>query len=64
MWDLIVSVPDHCLSFYFYAPHPISTQCIFRSLPAVVPFKNGCKSVDISCIELTKSRETPARSFK
>ena len=18
MWDLIVSVPDHCLSFYFY----------------------------------------------
>ena len=23
MWDLIVSVPDHCLSFYFYlfGPH-------------------------------------------
>ena len=20
MWDLIVSVPDHCLSFYFYQP--------------------------------------------
>ena len=24
MWDLIVSVPDHCLSFYFhYRPHGI-----------------------------------------
>ena len=22
MWDLIVSVPDHCLSFYFGAPVP------------------------------------------
>ena len=20
MWDLIVSVPDHCLSFYFLSP--------------------------------------------
>ena len=26
MWDLIVSVPDHCLSFYF-KPHGI--QLIF-----------------------------------
>ena len=24
MWDLIVSVPDHCLSFYFI-------QCIFQN---------------------------------
>ena len=23
MWDLIVSVPDHCLSFYFSFPHPV-----------------------------------------
>ena len=22
MWDLIVSVPDHCLSFYFESLHP------------------------------------------
>ena len=21
MWDLIVSVPDHCLSFYFTSGH-------------------------------------------
>ena len=26
MWDLIVSVPDHCLSFYFAIPWCI--QCI------------------------------------
>ena len=24
MWDLIVSVPDHCLSFYFKARHDYS----------------------------------------
>ena len=24
MWDLIVSVPDHCLSFYFMKIDPIS----------------------------------------
>ena len=23
MWDLIVSVPDHCLSFYFVSYHII-----------------------------------------
>ena len=27
MWDLIVSVPDHCLSFYFTGP---DTRTIFR----------------------------------
>ena len=25
MWDLIVSVPDHCLSFYFYLYHKVKT---------------------------------------
>ena len=24
MWDLIVSVPDHCLSFYF--PYPLTVE--------------------------------------
>ena len=24
MWDLIVSVPDHCLSFYF--AHPLKNR--------------------------------------
>ena len=32
MWDLIVSVPDHCLSFYFTAKETI--PCIFY--PALV----------------------------
>ena len=26
MWDLIVSVPDHCLSFYFHQPHVVAIQ--------------------------------------
>ena len=26
MWDLIVSVPDHCLYFYF-DPFLVATQC-------------------------------------
>ena len=29
MWDLIVSVPDHCLSFYF-AYILVLTRCIPR----------------------------------
>ena len=30
MWDLIVSVIDHCLSFYFHFRH--STQSLFNML--------------------------------
>ena len=29
MWDLIVSVPDHCLSFYF---RPTSTHLVINDL--------------------------------
>ena len=33
MWDLIVSVPDHCLSFYFFNPkeRQIAYRCEFRN---------------------------------
>ena len=27
MWDLIVSVPDHCLSFYFGTPQYFQEKC-------------------------------------
>ena len=27
MWDLIVSVTDHCLSFYFSRPAGVTTRC-------------------------------------
>ena len=30
MWDLIVSVPDHCLSFYFENITRCREQCPFR----------------------------------
>ena len=26
MWDLIVSVPDHCLSFYFVGTNRVGPQ--------------------------------------
>ena len=29
MWDLIVSVPDHCLSFYFSPCRNGATQILF-----------------------------------
>ena len=34
MWDLIVSVPDHCLSFYFDITEPIATSvlCQFMTI--------------------------------
>ena len=35
MWALIVSVPDHCLSFYFH-PHPPVEYTTDRS-KAVIP---------------------------
>ena len=33
MWDLIVSVPDHCLSFYFATLRKILCLCsvVFRA---------------------------------
>ena len=44
MWDLIVSVPDHCLSFYFegsqhflfIAANDVSEGCIFRVVFLVI----------------------------
>ena len=33
MWDLIVSVPDHCLSFYFVKSHYFYQRAeIFRNI--------------------------------
>ena len=36
MWDLIVSVPDHCLSFYFVNSPKLPTWgYLYRSVPMV-----------------------------
>ena len=37
MWDLIVSVPDHCLSFYFAWPTGVQLLVFF------------CSSVSVGC---------------
>ena len=36
MWDLIVSVPDHCLSFYFS-----TTKLLLKSINTVKPSDNN-----------------------
>ena len=36
MWDLIVSVPDHCLSFYFFY-HISCNTVLFRLFNSVNP---------------------------
>ena len=33
MWDLIVSVPDHCLSFYSAEPLYLHMVYVFRAFP-------------------------------
>ena len=45
MWDLIVSVPDHCLSFY-----SVSCQCtggtsILRETRMAIPKPLSCKNL-------------------
>ena len=38
MWDLIVSVPDHCLSFYFgESRHPCRTPTVVLNNSLVLP---------------------------
>ena len=48
MWDLIVSVPDHCLSFYFIQ---ISIEQIIISQPTLYKMESQTQmpSMMISC---------------
>ena len=39
MWDLIVSVPDHCLSFYFKATCKLFKYMLLISIFALVCLK-------------------------
>ena len=32
MWDLIVSVPDHCLSFYFVLKNDVCSNFLNRDI--------------------------------
>ena len=35
MWDLIVSVPDHCISFYFTGATDMRVNVCFKQLTSV-----------------------------
>ena len=43
MWDLIVSVPDHCLSFYFgVVLSPNTLKCTFtEQFPNILKLQNS-----------------------
>ena len=41
MWDLIVSVPDHCLSFYFLYQYFILKLQLFNSVGSTSDGENG-----------------------
>ena len=64
MWDLIVSVPDHCLSFYFFSilvltrnlagrcrlPVPIGlTQCLSITSQIIANVTGICCSFSVGC---------------
>ena len=42
MWDLIVSVPDHCLSFYFE-----NTGAIYRKYMQIETVRNSCRNKQV-----------------
>ena len=38
MWDLIVSVPDHCLSFYIKKESLLAGNCLLTNVPVCESF--------------------------
>ena len=44
MWDLSVSVPDHCLSFYFDPDRPVFRQA---HKTANIDSRNVCNSISV-----------------
>ena len=70
MWDLIVLVPDHCLSFYLLATYQLSRRLNMISLPSrnllgmslpenlVTPTTNGGKNVNNFFFLKTKANYT------
>ena len=55
IWDLIVSVPDHCLSFYFTTRCPrMVTECLLTRLMLIKMYKftiSGYVPVYVHCID-------------
>ena len=57
MWDMIVSVPDHCLSFYFEKVakqttkfiHMLTVFCYFYRGPWFACYLTACRSL-IDCV--------------
>ena len=53
MWDLIVSIPDHCLSFYFkHVPYQADTRQIL--------WARSCENVSFAIFEQQRCRSACA----
>ena len=68
MWDLIVSVPDHCLSFYF-AVHRLSFLAKFkpngpRQVKLVLIASASSEGSDEPAHLRSLARTSAARSYK
>ena len=52
MWDLIVSVPDHCLSFYFNADRIVRNDRSHPRLSTLVDYAwlLGLYSISDNCV--------------
>ena len=48
IWDLIVSVPDHCLSFYFL--NPASEACL------MIPVSFHCFQLHLATLVVSEQR--------
>ena len=50
MWDLIVSVPDHCLSFYFTTHYQKADYILITKIK-----RNPCKKSTSFCVQIRPS---------
>ena len=63
MWDLIVSVPDHCLSFYFgESRHPCRTPAVVLNHSPVLPLNRTALWALSYRFSKDSLREIPAAS--
>ena len=60
-WDVIVSIPDHCLSIYFVITIYNENTCVNM----VNVFQNGCMCVlkDIDIVDVTQFLDKNLTSF-
>ena len=61
MWDLIVSVPDHCLSFYFYRHKIVGRPYVYENTAPVrfQTFSKHCAGLHGMPCDYSRAPEMP-----